>query len=139
MSGALLNNYKLKARAHNYETAEYEPLVPDINLPKIQQVSVRNRLGAILALYHELRHSCKDSTVITNTQLFKDNAVTHKGKVISFDEYIEKDTYKEIPIPYANPIEDYHSNSAEISKQVKYIVTSRYPDIVEKYGITFQW
>ncbi len=138
MSGALLNNYKLKARAHNYETAEYEPLVPDANPPEIQQVSVRNRLGAILALYHELRHGCKDSTVITNTQLFKDNAVLHKGKTISFDEYAEKDSYKEIPIPYANPIEDYHSNSAEIVKQVKHIVTSRYPDIVDKYGITFE-
>jgi hypothetical protein len=138
MSGALLNNYKLKAKAHNYEAAEYEPLVPEINPPEIRPVQLQNRLGAILALYHELRHGCKDSTVITNTQLFKDNAVSHKGKTISFDEYAEKDSYKEIPIPYANPIEDYHSNSAEIVKQVKNIVTSRYPDIVDKYGITFE-
>jgi hypothetical protein len=138
MSGALLNNYTLKAKAHNYETAEYEPLVPEINPPEMRPVQLQNRLGAVLALYHELRHRCKDSTVITNTQLFKDNAVSHKGKTISFDEYAEKDSYKEIPIPYANPIEDYHSNSAEIIKQVKDIVTSRYPDIVEKYGITFE-
>ena len=138
ISGALLNNYKLKARAHNFQAIDYEPLVPDINPPEIKQVSVRNRLGAILSLYHELRHNAPDADVITNTQLFKDNAVSHKGKVISFDEYQQRDTYKEIPIPYSNPIEDYHSNSAEISKQVKDIVTSRYPDIVEKYGIKFE-
>lgn len=137
MSGAILNNYKLKAKAHNFDTIDYEPLVPEPNPPEIRPVQLRNRLGAILALYHDLQQH-PDSPVITNTQLFEDNAVTINGVTHKFDEYNQQDKGKEIPIPYANPIQDYHSNSREISKQVEEIVTTRYPDIVEKHGLKFE-
>ena len=133
MSGAIINNYRLKARTHNFKHLPQDPLTPRTPLPEIKPPDIRNRLGAILALYYNLKHHSQDSTVITNEQLFRDRAVTYKGKTYKFDDVT--DPTSEIPIVYSNPIEDYHSNSAEVKDRVRSIILDRYPDIVEKYGL----
>jgi hypothetical protein len=136
MSGAILNNYKLliKGNAHNYETAPNETVVPLDNLPTIDPNQVMNRLGGILAVYSEIEQN-PNATVITNKHLFENNHITHKGHIINFTNYVEPFSGKEIPIPYSNPIEDYHSNSNEIKQIVKDILLTRYPAIVNKYRL----